>query len=360
MNGEEEMKEILLLLVMFWNVENYFDPFDSGVAADEAFTPRGEKFWNWKKFEKKRDDLAKTILLVGEEYGVFPALVGLCEVENWFVLNRLVNHTPLARVGYKIIHKDSPDPRGIDVALLYNPNVFRVLGVKFIPLRMGTADSILPSRLILYARGVVNDLDTLHCFVNHWPSKLGGEKRSLPRRMLASGTLKMHTDSILRRNRQANILLMGDFNDRPGSLPLKNLVGLDNLAEPFGQKRRRELAPEGRGRPEFSAGTHKYKGRWELIDQFLVSESLAPERAGKQESTEGSEGVEVSDGRPAGFRWMYCKGESMQIFRHPFLLQRDKIYLGDELRKTLSGPRYLGGVSDHLPIVLKIFGRAVE
>lgn len=355
------MKEVLLLLVMFWNVENYFDPFDDPATADEAFTPRGEKFWSWKKFEKKRDDLAKTILLVGEAYGALPALIGLCEVENWFVLDRLVNHTPLARGGYKIIHKDSPDARGIDVALLYRPEAFRVLGVKFIPLRTGQPDTVMASRLILYAKGVVNDLDTLHCFVNHWPSKLGGEKRSLPRRMLASNTLKFHTDSILQQNRQANILLMGDFNDRPGSPPLKNLSGFENLAEQLKQKRGKGVAPARNGGLYAPVGTHKYKGRWELIDQFLVSESMAP-----QGDAGWTSGGSTQKDRTSGTawnnapRWVYCKAGSMRVFRHPFLLQRDKTYLGDELKKTTLGPRYLGGVSDHLPIVLQVFGTVVE
>ncbi|MEG0892028.1 MAG: endonuclease [Bacteroidales bacterium] len=316
------MKEILLLLIMFWNVENYFDPFDDKTVNDNEFTPRGGKFWNWKKFIKKRDDLAKVIMLVKEENGLFPAIIGVCEIENRFVLNQLLLHTPLAGLGYKIIHKDSPDSRGIDVAMLYNPHLFKILKTKFFPLKYNK-DSVMASRFILYAKGVVNGLDTLHCFVNHWPSKLGGARRSLPRRMLASNILKAKTDSILGENSSANIVLMGDFNDTPNSPPLTNLDKFVNMTK-------------GLVRGNAPPGTHKYKEKWEQIDQFLVSSNL---------SSQGN------------LKWIYCRKESMEIFTHAFLLQRDDGYLGEKLRKTLSGPKYLGGVSDHLPVILKIYGK---
>ena len=104
---------------MFWNVENYFDTYDNPVTSDEEFTPSGDNRWSWKRFEKKRDDIAKTILLAADQYGELPAIIGLAEVENAFVINQLLEETPLARADYKYIHKDSPDSRGIDVALLY-------------------------------------------------------------------------------------------------------------------------------------------------------------------------------------------------------------------------------------------------
>ncbi|MEG0518875.1 MAG: hypothetical protein RR555_08415 [Bacteroidales bacterium] len=328
------MKEVLLLLVMFWNVENFFDPFDqTGMTGDHDFTPRGKNFWTWKKFVKKRDDLAKVILLSREEYGVYPAMIGLCEVENWFVLNQLVTQTPLARIGYKVIHKDSPDHRGIDVALLYNPAVVKVLTRRFFPVRTGgdkVGDSILKSRLILYMKGIVNGLDTVHCFVNHWPSKLGGEKVSLPNRMFASNMVKMKTDSILAENDKANVIVMGDLNDRPDSKPVKNLNRFMNLTN--------NLLADCK-KTGWPLGTHKYKERWEFIDQFLVSENLAP----------GYDSI-------IGNRFIYCKRESMCVFAPNYLIDRDEQYLGTKLRRTLSGPRYLGGVSDHLPVVLKVYG----
>ncbi len=400
------MRELLLLLVMFWNTENFFDPFDDPVTGDDAFAHGGERFWTWKKFGKKRDDIAKTIMLVKEEYGVFPAIIGLCEVENRFVLKHLVEHTPLARAGYRIIHKDSPDIRGTDVAMLYDPEVFRVIKVKFFPVRISReksggerlqasvgragrekeairiyGDSILPTRFILYVKGTVKELDTIHCFVNHWPSKLGGKKSSLSRRMAASNIVKDKTDSILGENGKANIILSGDFNDTPDSPPLMNLDKFFNMSERF--TKAGKCGMRRRSYEKRLAGTHKYRGKWEMIDQFLVSENMAPdiyraengntengyadrrENSGKRENRKIRDisGTVVSDcskgyssGRFKTPRWIYCKYESMEIFRHGYLLEYDEIYMGEKLRKTLSGPRYLSGVSDHLPVLLKIFG----
>lgn len=300
------MKEILLLLVMFWNVENFFDTHDNPSTADDPFTPRGEKFWSRKKFEKKRDDIARIIMLAAEKHGKFPAIIGLCEVENSFVLTQLVEYTPLAKMGYKFIHKDSPDARGIDVALLYREEEFKPLQREFYPLVSEDGDT-LSSRLVLYTKGVLYGLDTLHVFVNHWPSKLGGDAQTRHKRLLASNTLKEVADSILKNTSNANIIVMGDFNDTPQSAPVKNLNNMVNLAQ----------------WSSGAEGTHKYKESWELIDQFLVSGNLLWE---------------------------------MEIFAPQQLLQRDETYLGYKLRKTYSGPRYLGGISDHLPIIMKIFG----
>ena len=158
------MKEILLLLVMFWNVENYFDTYDNPSTSDEEFTPTGDNRWSWKRFEKKRDDIAKTFLLAADEYGELPGIIGLAEIENKFVLQQLIEETPLARAGYRYIHKDSPDSRGIDVALLYREDLFIPLETKFIGFSF-------PTRDVLYTKGIAPGLDTLHIMVNHWPSK---------------------------------------------------------------------------------------------------------------------------------------------------------------------------------------------
>lgn len=308
------MKEILLLLAMFWNVENYFDTSDNPSTADEEFTPMGKNHWTRTKFEKKRDDIAKTIILAADSYGMFPGIIGLCEVENRYVLEELVEKTPLARMGYSFIHKESPDSRGIDVALLYRKEVFLPLENKFLKMPF-------PTREVLYSKGVANGMDTLHIFVNHWPSKSGGEKSSHPRRMAASERVREVTDSILNANPSANIILMGDFNDTPASEPLENLDNFANLA----------LLAQG------NEGTHKYRGEWATIDQYLVSGNLLP---------------------PSGandLKWIYCHRE-MDIFAPDYLLVPDEVYMGVKPSRTLQGPRYLGGVSDHLPIMLKIYG----
>lgn len=342
-------KEILLLLVMFWNVENFFDPFLNSVAEnpmpiidsskteivykDKSFTPRGEKFWNWKKFAQKRDDIAKTITLVNEQYGIFPALIGLCEIENRFVLDQLVENTLLSKLDYGIVHKDSPDKRGIDAALLYRKKEFKPLQSKFYPVEL--EQEILQSRYIVYVKGVFNSLDTLHCFVVHWPSKLGGDNISITRRMAASDCLKRVTDSITRTNDMANIIVMGDFNDDAESEALCNLNKLANMTQKefYGIKKSRIM------RTPQEWFTYKYKAEWERIDHFLVSENLFEE-----------------NNPDRSLKWLFCTPLSSKVFCHEFLLEKDANYLGYKIRRTLKGPRYNGGVSDHLPIVLSIFG----
>lgn len=325
------MKEILLLLAMFWNVENFFDTYDNPGKNDEEFTPMGENHWNRKKFEQKRDDLAKTIMLAADTYGHFPAILGLCEVENQYVLEELAENTPLARAGYSIIHKESPDSRGIDVALLYRNETFTPLTVKWYPLEF-------PTREILYTKGVVNGLDTLHILVNHWPSKSGGEKSSLLKRYEAAKKTRYITDSILTSYSKANILLMGDFNDSYKSLPMEYLMASEkDFSGQFADEEHLvNLAPFAEG----ADGTYKYQGEWSIIDQFIVSANLVARNN--------------SSILP---KWIYCK-PLMEIFAPEFLLERDNTYMGIKVHRTYIGPRYNGGVSDHLPILLKFYTTA--
>lgn len=297
------MKEILLLLVMFWNVENYFDTYDNPSTSDEEFTPTGDNRWSWKRFEKKRDDIAKTLLLAADEYGEMPGIIGLAEVENRFVLDQLLEETPLARAGYKYIHKDSPDSRGIDVALLYREE-------KFMPLETKYIEASFPTRDVLYTKGVADGKDTLHIMVNHWPSKRGNESSSGKKREYVSLMVSRTVDSILRTAPSANIIVMGDFNDTPDSGPLQNLGQLTNLAQ----------------KAKGAEGTYKYQHEWSIIDQILVSENMIGHT-----------------------------GKKMEIFAPESLFTEDAAYMGIKPKRTYSGPRYLGGVSDHLPVLLKVF-----
>ena len=391
------VREVLVLLVMFWNLENFFDPFpgnsgiknlNADVGAEEPYTPSGGKFWTWKKFERKRDDIARTVALVKEEYNLFPAIIGLAEVENRFVLNQLVQNSILAPLGYNIIHRDSPDRRGIDVALLYRASQLRepapassVLENHKDSTQIGM---IVPTREMLYVKGVLKEFDTLHLFVVHWPSKLGG-KEAVARREEAARGLVLRCDSITAVNPSANLIVMGDFNDDladnailcAGSLTKicsvrtsredaagKNVAKRGTMREETAGKEaaKRETAREktaGEGavmrgtakentaekgvamldnaRRNNVGGTYKYKGKWERIDHFLVSRQML-----------GSEGL----------KYLYCREDGSDIFAHPFLLEQDKTYLGYKVRRKLVGPRYNGGVSDHLPILLRVYGYA--
>jgi predicted extracellular nuclease len=296
--------------VMCWNVENYFDTYDDPDTADDEFTPRGDKFWSKKRFLAKRNAISKTILSIKDTYGEYPFLVGLVEVENSYVLKELVTDTPLAKLDYQYIHRDSYDPRGIECALLYREAHFTPLEVHNVEVERVYYDK--PLRHILYVKGVERGSgDTLHIFVNHWSSKLGGEKRSAPNRLASALKVVRMADSIAFSNpdKEPNILIMGDLNDICHSEPLNALklarTPLMILSEGFDPRKE---------------GTTKYQGEWEFIDHFVVSEPLS--------------------------RY------AMDIYAPEFLLQKESKYLSKKPFRTYSGPKYLGGVSDHLPIIL--------
>lgn len=302
------------IVVMFWNVENFFDPFDDSLSDDEDFLPTGEKRWTWKKFLHKRNHISKTIVSVKDVTGSYPVLVGLAEVENYMVLSQLVRNTALSKLDYGIIHRDSPDRRGIDVALLYRKEEFAPLEVGTITLETGGN----PTRDVLHVSGIflqdVSDPDTVEVFVVHFPSKFGGERLTAPYRMAASRVLSAKIVNIL-ENRERNIIVMGDFNDGPESESLCYLAdssGIVNLGALKGRLRMADTT-------ETTPGTIKYKGRWELIDNFLVN-------------------------FPA----------EMFIYNHPVLKEEDGTYMGTKPFRTYYGPIWNGGISDHFPILLKI------
>ena len=288
--------------IFCWNLENYFDPYDDPATADEAFTPGGEHHWTKRKYEAKRNLIAKTIIASAERFGGrMPAIVGLCEVENAKVLKALVEDSPLAAQRYRSVHRESPDPRGIDVALLYDPARVRLLDFEFITIKE------FATREILYAKVALPD--TLHVFVNHWPSKYSGAKASEARRQAVCTALLHKLDSLHRSDSAAAVLLMGDFNATPNEPSVMRLTtegGLKNITPKKG-------------------GTIRFKGKWEMIDQMLASPAAA-QKIGPAE-----------------------------IFKPAFLLEDDKSFMGEKPRRTNVGPRYNAGASDHLPIIADIY-----
>ena len=315
--------------VVFWNVENFFDPFPDSLLQDPAFTPQGVNHWTWSRFITKRDALAKTIIAMGVED--FPVVVGLCEVESRFALDQLVRRTPLATVGYGFIHRNGPDLRGIDVALLYRHDRFCPLLTRF--LTVSLLDTTHHTREILYVKGVLDQLDTLHLFVNHWPSKMGGAKVSTPRRLAAASRLRVSVDSILARHPVANIIIMGDFNDTPLSKTLQGFTSglLESKHSIPTLLHKKKLYNLSVLLARKKLGTIRYRGRWELIDQFIVSENM------------------LNTQEP-----IFTSADLCSIFSAPFLLIKDEKFLGWKPYRTYLGPRYQGGISDHLPVVLKI------
>ena len=292
------------LLVMFWNVENFFDYIDGGEGeSDRDFSSTGNRRWTRKRFYAKCDAVAKSILWVGDRYGGMPDLIGLAEIENRGVLTRLLNSTALRKYDYRIIHQDSGDRRGIDVAVLYRKSSMNEMSISFCtPEYKGET---LATRDMLHVKMCLPDSSEVDFIVNHHPSKYGGSKESEGRRTAAMKALKNICDSLGNRS----IIAMGDFNDTPDSEPFKVIDDLlVNKASPLHEK---------------GEGTIRYEGKWQLIDMFLVSPYLSG-----------------------------CT--EMEICRIPFLMVWEKKHPGMKPFRTYTGPRYSGGVSDHCPIVLKV------
>lgn len=308
---------------MFYNVENLFDTKNDQEKNDDEFLPDGNRRWTSTRFFQKINHISQVIVAAGE--GAYPSVIGLSEIENQDVMESLLFHTPLGKLDYQIIHKESPDNRGIDVAFLYRKTRFKPLIFEAIPVK-NPKDDKFKTRDILYVKGLIGS-DTIHFFVNHWPSKSGGIGATKPLRAVAATTLRLKTDSLLNLNKNSNIIIMGDFNDTPSDVSIKEVLGakspneinsskaLYNLAIP--------LALKGKG-------TNKFQGKWSLIDQIIVSGNLL-----------NGNRLKTSTG-------------SFQIFSPDFLLENDETYLGKKPFRTYSGFKYNGGFSDHLPVLLDL------
>ena len=297
------------LVVMFWNVENLFDYIDEGTGeSDREFSSYGARHWSKRKFQAKCDNISKSVLWIGDEYGRMPDVIGLAEVENRWVLWRLLNNTLLRKYDYKIVHFDSNDRRGIDVALLYRESVFTKISHS---LTVPVADGVkMSTRDMLQVCLEDASGQKINLIVCHHPSKYGGTEESSSRRNASMETMKRLCDSLEVADPSVPIVAMGDFNDTPDGEQFRLLDGaLFNKAD--------SLFAEG-------CGTIRYQGVWELIDMFMVSESLS-------------------------------RRSEMNIVQVPFLMTYEKKYPGMKPLRTYSGPRYVGGVSDHCPIVLCIF-----
>jgi hypothetical protein len=313
--------------IAFYNVENLFDVYDDSLTRDEEFTPEGDRHWNNRKFYDKINKIYKVIMAMSSTSGP-PALIGLSEIENRFVLDKLINETPLKNFAYKIIHYESPDRRGIDVALLYREGLFEPVFSKAIPVRF-PFDTASRTRDILYVKGLLLTADTMHIFVNHWPSRYGGYLPTVPKRNHAALTLKNVTDSIFRVNQNALVLITGDFNDGPEDESVSKFL---NAMEPSDKNTSTDLYNLMLVKQEdWPYGSLKYQQGWNKFDMMIVSGSLLNENSK-----------------------LYVSDQKATIFHPEFLLENDKTYLGQKPNRTYIGFKYHGGFSDHLPVYIDV------
>lgn len=322
----------MLLISLFTfvelNCENLFDCRHDSLKNDTEFLPDGSYHWTRTRYWRKLNRVGQTIIACGEKQGgvlqgkelkdvdyvkgrswQLPDMVALCEVENDSVLHDLTRRSLLRNARYEYVMTNSPDERGIDVALVYSPFSFRLINshsVRVEPIR-----NMRPTRDILYASGIIASGDTLHVVVAHLPSRRGGERQSRPFRIAAASKVAEVIDSIYNNvSKDAKIIIAGDFNDYSQSASVRLLCS----------NRMKDISDKATGR-NGAKGTYRYQGEWGSLDHILVSESLAASVA------------------------------NCYIYDAPFLIEPDSKYGGVKPRRNYLGPRYLNGFSDHLPLV---------
>lgn len=287
--------------VVSYNVENLFHPKHDTVVTNEGvtekddweWTPEGERRWSYTRYYRKEENIARVLTNIGEWEGV--DLVGLQEVENALCVKRLCY--TLRRNEYDFVHYESPDKRGIDVALIYKTARIDTLRTRAIRVSASLNDELI-TRDILYACVKVDKRDTLHLFVCHMPSQRGGKAESEWKREIAKRVLQEAVDSVFRVSPEAKIIVMGDMNDE--DLTVKGLKDERMNGE----------------------GTHKYQGRWTFLDHFYVSPSLDSLSQAK-------------------------------VYDAEWLMETDEKYMGLKPKRTYNGFHYMNGYSDHLPIILE-------
>ena len=314
-----------VVVAAFYNLENFYDTVNNPMVNDDDFLPGGARHYNTKVYLDKVNHLATVLSKIGTDVNVDgPAFIGVAEIENDTVLTDLIHHPLLTQRNYKIVHYDSRDIRGIDVAFLYNPKYFRVLASRklFVRLPFGAKQSVF-TRDILWVKGIM-DGDTVHVLVNHWPSRVGGEERSMPGRFAAAQVDKNIIDSISHYQPNAKIIVMGDLNDDPVSPSLTQVLkakaNIDEVIK--GGLYNPWVALFKRG-----IGTLAYQDAWGLFDQILINYNWLP----KDQS---------------GY-FFY----QPHIFNKEFMVENMGRYKGYPMR-TWDGNTYRGGYSDHFPTYL--------
>ena len=319
--------------IAFYNVENLFDPAKDPEKNDGDFTPSGFYHWTYKRLDKKLNDIAKVFLTInGWEP---PDIIGLAEIENANVLNKLCYTTGLKAHQYHYVHYNSPDSRGIGVALLYRKDRITILDSYPVSV-VFPFEPASKNRDILYVKALIAE-DTMHLFVNHWTSRFSGAGATIPKRNYYAQTLRTHVDSLFVINKNVCIIIMGDFNDYPTDESMTHYLQAGNYRDE-GERRKEKgeslfnlMFSLNRSLQTAVQGTHKTQEFWGCLDQFIVSKSLLNKDN----------------------KWQIQNGEAI-IFDAPFLLTNDEKYGGVKTFRTYLGPKYLGGYSDHLPIKMTI------
>lgn len=320
--------DFLIRTIAFYNVENLFDYEKDPRIWDNEWTPDGKNNWTEEKYHDKLHKISRVISEIGADLThTTPDIIGLAEIENIRVLEDLINQPSLRNSNYGIIHYNSPDRRGIDVAFLYKKKLFTPIFHQAFPLLLQNSqdsEKYFYSRDQLLVTGIF-DGEEIHFIVNHWPSRFGGEKFSEPYRLKAAALTRKITDSILTKNETAKILIMGDFNDNPTDRSIKEILHSTGFKEKASLKK---LYNPFEKMAKYGLGTLAYRDSWSLFDQILLSFELA------------------TTSNYSSYR--FYKAE---IFNRNHLQIRRGRYKGYPYRSFQNG-LYTGGYSDHFPVFI--------
>ena len=315
------------LVLAFWNLENLFDTIDDPQKNDESLLPDGDMEWTNDRIDKKMYNLSRIIRMMNNGNG--PDIMGVCEVENQQVLEKMVGKY-LSDLNYGIAYLESPDNRGIDNGLIFKSNKFKLLNLQ--------ADTVhlsdnWPTRLIFGVNLLTNDDEQITVFVNHWPSRSGGQMESEPNRISAGQTLRNAVNRIFSTNENANIFIVGDFNDDPVNQSVletlkANPIKCDSLPANFEMNSTGELFNLSYQAFEDGEGSYKYKDIWNMLDQVIISGSLIT----------------------GNYIHYICN--SFEVYKPQNIVTRSGKYKGTPF-PTYGGKKYLGGYSDHFPVIAK-------
>jgi hypothetical protein len=322
-------KKMQICAVAFYNLENLFDTLDDPKNwGDNEFLPTGPYNYTGKVYKEKLDNLSHILSLLGTKYTPDgAAIIGTAEIENDRVLQDLVAQ-PALKGRYQFVHFESPDSRGIDVAMLYNPKYFKVLNARALYVDISKVGKIKGghTRDVLYVEGILAG-DTVHVFVNHWPSRRGGETASAPLRAIAASVSKKVIDSLMAKNPHTRVILMGDLNDDPVSPSVAKVLGAKGDME--------KVKTTGMYNPwmkyyKNGYGTLGYNDSWNLFDQIVISGAFL-----KKNNTDEN-------------HWVFYQSE---VFKREYMIESFGRYKGYP-KRSFSNNQWNNGYSDHFPTTL--------
>ncbi len=313
-------KKAPIYKVAFYNLENLYDTINDLDVQDEEFTPAGKNQWTSPRYKTKLNQMAKVISSIA------PDFIGLAEIENKGVLEDLIKNPQMVSFGYEIVHVNSPDVRGIDVAFLYRKNKFTVTEFHAIKISLADDTSFL-TRDILQVEGVLSNKDSICFFINHWPSRRGGTEQSEVKRLAAASALRTAVNQFTMKHPNTNVILMGDLNDNPGDKSIASILKADSIASGSTNEL---FNPMLLLFSRYKIGSLYYKGNQDLFDQIIVSDRLVGRNGGKE------------------------KLISNTIIYKPEWLFKINKYKENTPWRTFEGADYSGGYSDHCPVFINI------